>query len=66
MSSVTSARKHTCQSCGYQALKKTHLKLHEHAVHDGKKFQCPDCEHQATMKGNLVTHQKYVHMGNVR
>ena len=65
MSSVTSAstsEKHTCHICGYQSLKKTHLKLHEQAVHDGKKFQCPECEYQATKKGNLGRHHQVVHM----
>ena len=65
MSSVTSAigEKLSCQLCGYQTLKKTHLKLHEQAVHDGKKFQCPECEYQATKKSNLVRHQQFIHMG---
>jgi hypothetical protein len=42
--------KQTCQLCGYQTLKKTHLKLHEQEVHDGKKFllQC------VMMTNNLV------------
>jgi KRAB domain-containing zinc finger protein len=65
MSSVTLANgeKHTCQLCGYQTLKKTHMKLHEQADHDGKKFQCPECEYQATQKNIVVRHQKSVHMG---
>ena len=65
MSSVISAigEKHTCQLCGYQTLNKTHLKLHEQAVHDGKRFECQECEYQATEKSNLVSHHKSVHMG---
>ena len=65
MPSVTfaSSAKHTCQLCGYQSFKKTHLKLHAQEVHDGKKFQCPECEYWSTKKGKLVSHQKSVHMG---
>ena len=64
MSSVTSdfGEKHTCKFCGYQTLKKTHLKLHEQVVHGGQKFQCPECEYQAAKKSILISHQKSVHM----
>ena len=60
MSSVSSAigEKHTCQLCGYQTFKKTHLKQHAQAVHDGKQFNCPECEYKATRKSNLVSHHK--------
>ena len=65
MSSVTSAigEKLICQICGFQTLEKTHLKLHEQAVHDGKKFKCPECEYQATENSILVEHKQSVHMG---
>ena len=65
MSFVTSAPvgKHTCQICGNQTFKKTHLKLHEKAVHNGKKIQCPECEYEATAKSYLVFHPKSLHMG---
>ena len=68
MTSSSSAigAKHTCQLCGYQTLQKTHLNLHEKAVHDGKKFQCPECEFQAMWKSSLVRHHKLVHMGGQR
>jgi ribosomal protein L37AE/L43A len=59
MSSIISSTggKHTCQVCGYQALKKTQLKLHDLTVHDGGKFQCPECEYKATWEKSLVSHQ---------
>ena len=65
MSSVNSAisEKHICQLCGYQTLKKTQLRLHAQALHDGTKFQCQECEYQATQKGHLQTNHKTVHTG---
>ena len=54
--------KHTCQLCGYQALQKTNMKLHEQAVYDGKRFQCPEFDHMTTHKGDLTSHQKSLNM----
>ena len=58
MSSAPTANggKHTCQLCGYQTLKKTHLKLHAWKVHNEKPFHCPECDYQATKKCNVVIH----------
>jgi hypothetical protein len=55
---------YTCQLCGYQAIQKTNIKLHQQAVHNGKRCQCPECEYQPTKKDDLVKHQKYLHMGH--
>ena len=65
MSSASSAAigEHIFQLCVYQALHKTHLNLHEQAVHDRKRFQCPECEHTTIQKSSLIIHQKSVHMG---
>ena len=67
MSSITSAigGKHTCELCGYQTLKKTHLRLHKQAVHDGGELQCPGCDHQFCSKGALANHHKSINLGQI-
>ena len=59
--SLANGGKYNCQLCGYQALQKSHLKLHEKSVHDGRKLQCP--EYQAKEEGSLNKHQKAVDLG---
>ena len=60
MSYLTSGEEvnHTCQLCGYQTLRKTHLKLHSQAVHEGWRFQCSGCEYQATIIKSFYMNQK--------
>ena len=48
--------KYLCESCGYKASTKSHLRGHQLSVHEGVKHLCELCEYMASEKGSLTKH----------
>ena len=61
--SVQMGKKYPCEECGYKAIMKSHLTIHQQSVDMGKKYPCEECDNKFTQKSSLTTHQQSVHMG---
>jgi len=56
-------KKHKCQQCDYQAIRKDSLNVHVQAKHGGLKYPCQQCDYQATYEKDLKKHIESIHEG---
>ena len=64
MSTYDEIKAFQCKICKYKAAKKSDLKKHIEAVHEGiKKFKCNFCDYKAARNTNLRKHIESVHEG---
>jgi len=57
-------KKHKCRKCDYSATKKSNLKAHQQAVHEGFKYSCEICYKQFSARCNLKKHLNALHEEN--